>query len=245
MSVDHRPTVPKAAAPPLPVVLIPGLICSPRFYAAQIPALWAIGPTTVAVHNRDDTMPAIARRILAQAPPQFALAGHSMGGYIAFEILRQAPARVVRLALLDTAATPDTPEQTERRQATIALTRSGRFEEIPDLQFPALVSPARLGDAELRREIRRMAEENGPDAFIRQQTAIMHRPDSRPDLATVRCPTVVLVGDADQLTPPERAHEIVAAIPGARLVVIQESGHMTAMERPDAVTDALVRWLSA
>jgi pimeloyl-ACP methyl ester carboxylesterase len=226
-------------------VLIPGLGCSPRFYAAQIPALWGYGPVTVAVHNRDDSMQAIARRILAQAPAQFALGGHSMGGYIAFEILRQAPERVARLALLDTAAGPDTPEQSERRRTQIDMARNGRFAEIPDLQFPGLVSPKRLDDAELRRVVHLMADDNGAEGFVRQQTAIMHRPDSRPGLAAIRCPTLVLVGDSDQLTPPERAREIAGGIPGAQLVVIPDSGHMTAIERPDAVTAALVTWMSA
>jgi pimeloyl-ACP methyl ester carboxylesterase len=226
------------------VLLIPGLGCSPRFYAAQIPALWRYGPVTVAVHNRDDSMQGIAQRVLAQAPPRFALAGHSMGGYIAFEILRQAPERVTRLALLDTAAGADTAEQTERRRVQIAMAQDGRFAEIPDLQFPGLVGKERLDDAGLRRVVHEMADDNGASGFVRQQTAIMHRPDSRPDLAAIRCPTLVLVGDSDQLTPPERAREIAAGIRGARLVVIPDSGHMTAIERPDAVTAALVTWMS-
>ena len=108
----------------LPIVLIPGLTCTARLYAEQIPALWPFGPVTVADHRRDDSMAAIARRILAAAPPRFALAGLSMGGYIAFEIMRQAPERVVKLALLDTGARGDTPEQTERRQILMAKTKS-------------------------------------------------------------------------------------------------------------------------
>jgi len=110
---------------PLPIVLIPGLTCSARLYADQIPALWRFGPVTVADHTRDDSMAAIARRILAAAPPRFALAGLSMGGYIAFEIMRQAPQRVVKLALLDTGARAETPEQTERRKVVIALAKNG------------------------------------------------------------------------------------------------------------------------
>ena len=225
---------------PLPVVLVPGLIASPRLYAAQLPALWRCGPVTVADHTRDDTMGAIARRILAAAPPRFALAGHSMGGYVAFEILRQAPDRVVRLALLDTSARADTPEQSAKRESQIAMARDGPYAAIAALQFPAFVHPSRARDAKLRRYMRAMAEDNDAGVFIRQQTAIMRRPDSRGDLASIRCPTVVVVGDADTPTPPERAQEIAAGIPNARLITIAECGHMCTIERPDVVTQALV-----
>lgn len=224
----------------LPVVLIPGLIASPRFYAAQMPSLWRLGPVTIADHTRDDSMAALAARILAAAPPRFALAGHSMGGYIAFEILRQAPDRVERLALLDTSARADTPEQSAKRDSQIALARSGPYAAIAALQFPAFVHPSRARDATLRRYMRAMAGDNDADVFIRQQTAIKGRPDSRDLLATIRCPTLVVVGDADAPTPPERAQEIAAGIAGARLVTIAACGHMTAIERPEIVTQALV-----
>lgn len=124
---------------PLPVVLIPGLLCSARLYAAQIPALWSRGPVTIADHTRDETMTAIARRILAASPPRFALAGLSMGGYISFEILRQAPARVVKLALLDTTARADTPEAIAVRRAQIAQVAAGGLAEVADAQFMRLV----------------------------------------------------------------------------------------------------------
>jgi len=228
-----------------PIVLIPGLLVSPRYYAPLLPALWQFGSVTIAHHTSDDSMAAIAARIVAAAPPRFALAGHSMGGYIAFEIMRQAGARVTKLALMDTAARADTPEQSERRRAQIALAQGGRFAEIPDLQFPQLVHPSRHGDAALREEIRRMADDVGAAAFVRQQTAIMQRPDSRPGLAAIGCPTLVLVGDGDVLTPPERAREIAQGIAGAREVTIDGSGHMTAMEAPAATMEALVEWLRA
>src|SRR5713101_839134 len=134
---------------PLPIVLVPGLNCSARLYGAQIPALWRYGPVMVADHTRDETMAGIASCILGAAPPRFALVGLSMGGYIAFEIMRQAPERVARLALLDTGARADTPEQSERRRRQIELAQGGRFMEIPDLLFPLLVDRKRHGDAEL------------------------------------------------------------------------------------------------
>jgi pimeloyl-ACP methyl ester carboxylesterase len=231
--------------PLLPLVLIPGLIASPRYYAAQVPALWRFGPVTVANHTTHDSIGGIARGILADAPPRFALAGHSMGGYIAFEIMRQAPQRVARLALLDTSALPDTPEQTAKRREQIAIAQAGRFAEIADMQFPQFVHADRLADAALRTLMRAMADDNGADAFCRQQQAILGRADSRPTLATIACPTLVLVGDADQPTPPQRALEIAQGIAHATRVTIAQSGHMTAIERPAEVAAALVAWMAA
>jgi pimeloyl-ACP methyl ester carboxylesterase len=230
---------------PLPVVLIPGLLCSARLYAAQIPALWPCGPVTVADHTRDDTMTAIARRILAAAPPRFALAGLSMGGYISFEILRQAPARVVKLALLDTTARADTPEAMAARRAQIAQVAAGGLAEVADAQFMRLVHPLRREDASLREINRLMAREVGAEGFVRQQTAIVGRVDSRPMLKDIRCPALVLVGEADTLTPPDRAAEMAGGIPGAHLVEVPECGHLSTLERPDAVTHALLEWLQS
>ena len=127
--------MPDAAADNLPTVLVPGLNCSARLYAEQVPALWRFGPVTVADHTRDDSMMAIASRILAAAPPRFALAGLSMGGYIALEIVRLAPQRVAKLALLDTSSRAETAEQTESRRPLIELAQTGRFAEVPELSF--------------------------------------------------------------------------------------------------------------
>jgi pimeloyl-ACP methyl ester carboxylesterase len=232
-----------ASSESLPVVLVPGLNCSARLYAEQIPALWQFGPVTVADHRRDDSMAAIARRILADAPPRFALAGLSMGGYIAFEILRQAAARVAKLALLDTGAGAEVPKRTAQRKPLIALAQQGRFAEITEDQFPLLVHRSRHGDTALKAQVRAMNQETGPEAYCRQQHAIMGRPDSRPGFAAISCPTLVLVGDEDQLTPPALAHEMAGGIPGAQLVVIPECGHLSTMERPQAVTQALLDWM--
>jgi pimeloyl-ACP methyl ester carboxylesterase len=229
---------------PLPIVLIPGLLCSARLYAPQIPQLWRFGPVTLADHTRDETMAAIAQRILATAPPRFALAGLSMGGYLAFEILRQARERVARLALLDTSARADTPEQSSMRRAQIQQAECGQLAEIADAQFERMVFPAHRGDAALRATNLRMAEEVGAQAFVRQQRAILGRPDSRPGLAAIRCPTLVLVGDGDALTPPPLAAEIAAGIRGAHLVTVPQSGHLSTLEQPGAVSAALCEWLA-
>lgn len=227
----------------LPIVLIPGLLCTPRLYADQLPALWRFGQVTVADHTRDDSVAGIARRLLAAAPPRFVLVGLSMGGYTAFEVMRAAPDRVVRLALLDTAARADTPEQTERRRGMMALARDGRFDEVLEPLFLSWVHRSHRTDEGLRRIVRGMAEDTGPEAFVRQQTAIMTRPDSRPSLGAIRCPTMVLVGDGDESTPPERAAEIAEGISGSRLVTIPDAGHLTTLEQPERVTQALVEWL--
>ncbi|HET7254242.1 MAG TPA: alpha/beta fold hydrolase [Xanthobacteraceae bacterium] len=229
---------------PMPIVLVPGLNCSARLYAEQIPALWRFGPVQVADHTRDDSMEAIAAAILAHAPPRFALVGLSMGGYIALTMVRQAPARVHKLALLDTSARPETPEQSKRRKPQIALAQGGHFAEVPPLQFPVFVHRNRQHDEALRARVRSMAEETGAEAFLRQQKAIMTRPDMRPLLASITCPTLVLVGDGDELTPPPLSEEIAAGIAGSRLVVIADCGHLSTMERPEAVNRELVEWMA-
>ena len=229
----------------LPTVLIPGLVCTPRLYQEQIPTLWRFGPVTVADHTRDDSMSAIARRILSHAPPRFALVGLSMGGYVAFEVLRQAPDRVAKLVLLDTTARPDLPEQTEQRQLQVEMARSGRFDAIAKLLFPRFVAATHHDDRTLKRLVRTMAEETGAEAFVRQQTAIMNRVDSRPGLAAIACPTLVVVGEQDVLTPPDRAAEMVKALPDARQVVVPDCGHLSTLEQPDAVTRALVEFFSS
>jgi pimeloyl-ACP methyl ester carboxylesterase len=227
----------------VPILLIPGLGGSPRIYAPVVPALWAHGPVTVANHIRDDSMGAIARRILAEAPPRFALAGHSMGGYIAFEIIRQAPERVAKLALINTQARPDTPEAMERRRGQIAGIEAGRYEAAIDALYPGFVHPSRKDDAELRRVVHGMAMDVGPKAFARQLVAVMGRADSRPTLAQIACPTLVLTGDEDNTIPNALSKEMADGIPGARLVIIPECGHLPQIERPRETIDALLGWL--
>jgi pimeloyl-ACP methyl ester carboxylesterase len=226
----------------VPTVLIPGLLCSARLYAPQIPLLWQGGPVLIADHRADESMAAIADRLLATAPPRFALVGLSMGGYIAFVVTAKAPERVARLALLDTSARPETPRETERRNHQIALAEQGRLSEILDMLLPLFVHEARRSDAGLRRTIETMAEETGAEAFIRQQRAIMSRPDARPLLGSIACPTLVLVGDKDTLTPRERSEEIAAGIRDAELVVVPDCGHLSTLEQPEAVNAALARW---
>jgi pimeloyl-ACP methyl ester carboxylesterase len=220
-------------------VLVPGLGCSARLYQEQIPMLWRFGPVMIADHTRDETMEGIAHDILEAAPPRFVLVGMSMGGYIAFEILRQAASRVSKLALLDTTARPDTPERTEERRAQMRLAEGGKFRQVTQLQFPQMVHASRAGDERLKNIVLKMGEDVGPQAFVRQEKAIIARPDSRPGLGAIRCPALVIVGDADEITPPDRAQEIAEGMPSARLVTVRNSGHLTTLEEPETVNRSL------
>jgi pimeloyl-ACP methyl ester carboxylesterase len=168
-----------------------------------------------------------------------------MGGYVALEIMRRAPERVDRLALLDTQAGLDTPEVAKRRRRLVEMAASGDFERVLTVMaWTDLVATTRASDDSLEAVIYGMAREVGPEAFIRQQRAILARPDSRPLLPTIRCPALVLVGDDDRITPRERSEEMAHAIPGASLVVIPTCGHLSALDRPDEVNDALRGWLA-
>ena len=229
----------------LPVLLVPGLLCSARLYAPQITALWPHGPVMVADHRREDDIKAVAGQILRDAPPRFALAGLSYGGYIAFEIMRQAADRVAKLALLDTSARPDTPEQTAARYAFITMAEEGRLSDVVDTLYPRFVHKDRLSEKALRAVVDAMVTETGPEAFVRQEKAIISRSDARAILATIKCPTLVLVGDADELTPPDIAREIAGGIAGAKLTVVPDCGHLATLERPEAVNAALGEWLEA
>jgi len=229
---------------PLPLVLVPGLTCTARLYAPQIEALWPYGAIMVADHRRDADIKATAARILSDAPPRFALAGLSFGGYIAFEMMRQAAERIAKLALLDTSARPDTAEQTAARHTQIAMAQSGRYGEIADIAIPRYLHRDRQNDPAMTGIVRKMIDETGPEAFVRQLKAIMSRPDSRPLLSSIRCPTLVLVGDGDVATPPELNKEIADGIAGARLVVVPACGHLSTIERPEAVNGALSEWLA-
>jgi pimeloyl-ACP methyl ester carboxylesterase len=227
----------------LPIVLVPGLGSSVRNHLAILPTLWRYGSVFVANQTRDDTVAAMAARALSEAPPKFSLIGHSLGGYIVLEMIRQAPERVARLALLNTSARLDTPEATALRHERIAETRAGRYAEMQAKNFPLSVHPDRVDDPALIEMSRLTREDSGPDAFIRQQTAIMARIDSRPFLKDIRVPTLVLSGDQDRLISNEFSKEMASLIPGAKLVIVPNCGHLAPAERPEATAAALDAWL--
>lgn len=225
------------------ILFVAGLNCTAELFAPQIAALSPDFECRVADHTRGDTIAAIADAVLGEAPDRFALCGLSLGGYIALEMARRAPDRVERLALLSTQATPESDAAREKRLPRIALAETGRFNEMTQAVWPEAVHPSRYGDAALRAVVSRMAEETGPQTWLRHTQAVMARPDARPTLSTLDVPTLVLVGAEDQITPPERAREMVAAMPKARLVIVPQCGHMSTLERPDEVNAALRQWM--
>lgn len=221
------------------LVFVPGLNCTADLFRPQIEALEASHDIHVADHSVDDSITGIARALLAAAPPRFALCGLSMGGYVALEVVRQAPRRVTHLALLDTRASPDTAEDSSIRHMLIKLAETGRFDDVHPMLWPRLVRPGVFGDRDLEAKVRAMAEETGPKRFIRQQRAVIGRSDPRGDLGAITCPTLVLVGDQDAITPPFMAEDIASVIPRATLEVVPNCGHLSTLEQPEAVTAAL------
>ncbi|WP_119165777.1 alpha/beta fold hydrolase [Algihabitans albus] len=227
------------------LALLPGLLCDAALWRPQIEGLADFAEPRVADLTRDDSIAAMARRCLADLPERFALAGLSMGGYVALEMFRTAPERVTRLALLNTRATADTAEDRQRRGDLLALADRGQFKGVTRQLLPRLIHQDRLQDEALTSVIYAMAETVGRAGFIRQQRAIMRRDDMRPLLPTIRVPTLVAVGRQDALTPPAMAMELAAGIPDARLDVLEHCGHLTTLERPDETTAALRRWLGS
>ena len=230
-----------------PLVLLPGLLCDAALWEPQLSDLADIADFFVADLTEQETMKDMAAAVLRDAPwKEFALAGLSMGGYVAQEIMRQAPQRVKKLALLDTRSRPEESLETERRHQFIKLAQSERgFTPVTTRLLPFLLHPSRVKDASLVKVVREMAERIGVEAYVRQQTAIISRPDFRPDLSKIRCPTLVLCGREDQLTPISDSEFIAAAVPGAKLVVVEECGHMSTLERPQAVNRAMRNWLTS
>jgi pimeloyl-ACP methyl ester carboxylesterase len=229
-----------------PLVLVPGLLCDPLLWAPQVAGLGEVADCWIADVTRADTMRDMAASVLAAAPfERFALAGLSMGGYVALEIIRQAPDRVTHLALLDTTARADTPEQKTRREALIELSARGRFMGVTEQLLPLLIHRDRLTDRGLVATVKSMARNVGQPAFVRQQRAIMGRADSLPLLGSIACPTLVVCGRDDALIPPPRSEEMAGAIPGAKLELVDACGHLSSIERPAAVNAAMQAWLGA
>lgn len=226
-----------------PLALLPGLLCDDALWAAQADDLADLADPWIADFTSQTSMMAMARDVLAAVPDRFALAGLSMGGYVAFEVMRQAPERVTRLALIATSPRPDEPDDVQRRHEFMRLARTGRFKGVTSRMLPELIHESRLEDTELAGAVMAMAGRVGRDAFLRQQRAIMARADSRPLLSGIRVPTLVLCGRQDALTPLRRHEEMHREIPGSELVVLEDCGHLPPMERPREVNAALRGWL--
>ncbi|WP_042694942.1 alpha/beta fold hydrolase [Azospirillum sp. B506] len=225
------------------LILLPGMPLDAALWDHQVRHLGGVAEPRVVELADCTTIAEMADKVLAQTPDRFAVAGLSMGGYVALEILRRAPERVERLALLDTNARPDTAEATATRREAVALARQGRYGQVIRAALPRLIHPERLSDDGFVRAVLAQMERVGIDGYAREQEAIINRMDSRPGLAAIRCPTLVICGRQDILTPPALHEEMADAIPGARLVLIEECGHLSAMEQPQAITALLRDWL--
>ncbi|MEM7651749.1 MAG: alpha/beta fold hydrolase [Pseudomonadota bacterium] len=225
------------------LVLLPGLLLDHRFWGHQVAALSDKADAVIPTLTDHDSVVGLAAYVLEEAPPTFALCGLSMGGYVALEIMRQAPERVTHLALCDTSARPDSPDQLRRRRGLIELSQKGKFKGVTPRLVPLLIHEDRQQDEDLTGLLFTMAEAIGQPGFVKQQKAIMSRTDSREVLPEITCPTLVLCGRQDVLTPLDLSEEMAAAIPDAALEVVEHSGHLPPLERPDVVNDALRAWL--
>ena len=218
----------------LPIVLITGQLLTDAVWQPLLDA-WSDREVIVADNRSDDTIEGFAQRLLDDAPPKFALVAHAMGGFVAFEVMRRAPDRVARLALISTLASADGPAQTARRQGYIDLVESGKFEQVVEERIPILFPEEKRDDAQLLGLARRMAADTGAETFLAQQRAIMARIDSRPRLGEIAVPTLLIWGEKDGITSRAHHDEIAAAIPGARLEVVPGAGHLPTVEAPDVV----------
>ena len=226
-----------------PLLFLPGLLEDADAFEHQIAGLGGPSACTTADLTRNETIAGMADDALEQAPAErFAIAAHSMGGYVALEMLRRAPERIARVAFLNTHARPDSPESTGNRQRLMALAERD-FPAVVQQLMPRIVAPAHLEDPAITGTITEMALATGKDAFLRQERAIIGRIDSRPHLGAVRCPALVVAGREDGIMPLEWLEELAGGIRGARFEVLDASGHSSPLEQPERVTRLLHDWL--
>lgn len=224
------------------LLFLPGLLCDGELWAHPMAALSDLVDAKVADFTRDDTIAGMARRAAATQDGPFIVVALSMGGYVAFELLRAMPERIQAVALLDTSAAPDTPEKSAERRAGIASLSMGRFSGVTNRLLPQLVHPDHV-NGPVGAAVKAMAERVGSDAYIRQQHAILGRIDSRPGLPSINVPALVMVGSDDRLTPPAEARTIHEGIAGSRFVIVEHCGHLPPMEKPEETSQALQQWL--
>lgn len=238
-----RMTTPPAARPS--IVLLPGLACDGALWAPQAEALaeagWPVQGSDV--HERAPTLEAMAETLLAEHTGTLLLAGASMGSMVALHAALQAPQRVAGLVLVGSSARADDDELRRLRADAIDHFEHGDVEPFLRANVPFVLHPRRVGDAALVEHYLAMVLRAGARQLVAQNRAVMQRPDLRPRLAALGCPALVLVGEADGLTPPGHAQELAAALPCAELQVIEGAGHLPTLETPQAVTTRLLAWL--
>ncbi len=226
------------------VVFLPGHLCAAPLWHAQMDALDSVAHTRVLTLYGSDHVAGLAKHVLDHAPEKFSLAGLSMGGYVALEIMRQAPHRVERLALLDTNAKADRPELLERRQADMTLAADHGMRALTKVLYSRWMTPEHAAEPRLQAILDDMAEEVGVHNQKTQQKAIISRPDSRRTLQGIGCPTLVLCGRSDAMTPVADHEEMAALIGGAKLKIIEDCGHLSTIEQPEQVSKALLDWMT-
>jgi pimeloyl-ACP methyl ester carboxylesterase len=224
------------------LILLPGLLCDARIFARQVDAF----PDAFAINGFGTlrTLQAMARHALDQVEGSLSLLGHSMGARVALEMLRLAPERIERIALVSTGVHDRRAGEAEKRHALLDLGRTHGAEALVDRWLPPMVAPEHRQDARLMEYLRKMCVDLGVDAFAAQIAALLARPDVETLLPTIQCPTLVAVGEEDNWSPPAQHQAIAAAIPGAQLVVVAGAGHMLPAEAPDALNDAIATWLA-
>lgn len=223
------------------LILLPGLACDARMWRPQLEALAAWRPQVTDVHARFATLEEMAAALLREHPGELALAGASMGGMLAMEAARQAPTRIRGLALLGTNAAPETPQMRQVREDAIVLFGQGKLREVVEPNIAFAFHPANA--QALAADYLEFVLDAGAQQLTQQNRAVIARPDARAHLPALRCPVLVLVGDADLLAPPACSQEIAALVPQAELAVLPECGHMLTLERPGEVNARLVAWL--
>lgn len=227
----------------VPLILLPGLLCDEALYAHQITHLADMADMRVADLTRHDSIEEMARAVLDAAPDRFSLLGLSMGGYVAQHVALMAPDRVARLALLDTNARSDNDEQRARRRGLIELAQKGQFKGVTDRLLPLLVHDRHLENTQVVETVKAMAQHVGKEAFLRQQAALLGRADQRDRLGEIRCPTLVLCGREDKLSPVKVHAEMHRLLPISKLVVVEDCGHLPPLEQSVATTAVLRYWL--
>jgi pimeloyl-ACP methyl ester carboxylesterase len=230
-------------APKTELWLLPGFMCDADLWRDQLAGLADIADCHVGDFSTGHSITELAREVLSRAGPTFALAGFSLGGYVAQEVVRQDAKRVARLALLDTSIRADTPQRAAMRQAFAASARvHGEFIGFSDKMLSTFVDRSRLDDGDLIDRIKAMTKRLGAEVYVRQNGMV--REDGEAVVKSLRCPVLVLCGENDVLTPVPEQRELAAMIAGAELVIVPGSGHMTPLEKPAAVTHALRDWLA-
>lgn len=223
--------------------LLPGLLCDRALWMAQIESLSDKYGIRVADFTKGQSVEEFAASVLDDAPETFSVAGLSMGGYVAFELLRQVPDRIKRVALIDTSPYADEPEHKEFRHAIMEVAKTQGMEEVVETLLGRLIHPSRFIDKDLVRSIDAMAHRIGVEGFIRQQTALLNRQSSEDLLPEIKCPTLIVVGKQDKLTPPKISRDMAQKITHSKLIEIDNCAHMSTMEQPEALSALLHYWM--